>query len=63
MTHNEYKNVLLNSKSLRHSANRIQSKDHRIGTYEVNKHSLSYFDDKIFIQIDENDGLSLGYQR
>ena len=43
--------------------NRIQSKDHRIGTYEVNKNSLSYFDDKIFIQIDEYDGLSLGYQR
>ena len=30
--------------------NRIQSKDHRIGTYEINKISLSCFDDKIYIQ-------------
>ena len=30
--------------------NRIQSKDHGIRTYKVNKISLSYFDDKIYIQ-------------
>ena len=30
--------------------NRIQSKDHRIGTYEINKISLSCFDGKICIQ-------------
>ena len=35
--HNEYKDVLLNNKSLRHSMNIIQSKDHRIGIYEINK--------------------------
>ena len=28
----------------------IQSKDHRIGTYEINKMSLSCFDDKIYIR-------------
>ena len=28
--HNEYKDVLLNNKCLRHSVNRIQSKDHRM---------------------------------
>ena len=37
ISHNEYKDVLLNNKCLRHSMNRIQSKDHRIGTYEINK--------------------------
>ena len=47
ISHNEYKNVLLNKKFLRHSINRIQSKDHRIGTYEINKISLSCFDHKI----------------
>ena len=31
ITHNEYKDVLLNNKCLRHSMNRIHSKDHRIG--------------------------------
>ena len=28
---------------------RIQSKKHKIGTYEINKISLSCFDDKIFV--------------
>ena len=41
--------------------NRIQSKDHRIGTYEINKISLTFFDDKIFIQGNGSDGLALGY--
>ena len=48
--HNEYKDVLLNNKCLRHSMNEIQSKYHRMGTYEINKISLPCFDDKIFIQ-------------
>ena len=30
--------------------NRIQTKDHRIGTYEIIKIELSCFDDKIYIQ-------------
>ena len=30
----EYKDVLLNNKCVRHSVNRIQSKDHRIWTYQ-----------------------------
>ena len=47
--HNEYKDVLLYKKCLRHSMNRIQSKDHRIETYQINRISLSRFDDKIFI--------------
>ena len=32
ISHNEYKNVFLNKTCLRHSMNRIQSKDHKIGT-------------------------------
>ena len=48
--HNKYKDVLLNKKYLRHSINRIQNKDHRIGTYDINKISLSCFDDKTHIQ-------------
>ena len=50
ITHNEYKDVLLNKKCLRHSINWIHSKDHRIETYEIGKVSLSRFDDKIYIQ-------------
>ena len=61
ISHNKYKVVLLNQKCLRHPMNRIQSKGHRIGTYESNKISLSCFDDKIYIQNNGYDGLALGY--
>ena len=37
ISHNEYSDVLLNNKCWRHSMNRIESKNHRIGTYEINK--------------------------
>ena len=47
ISQNEYKNVLLNKKCLMHSMNRIQSKDNRIKTFEINKICLSCFDDKI----------------
>ena len=59
--HNEYKDVLLNNKYIGHSMNRIQGKDHRIGTYEINKISLPYFGDKIYIKNNGYDGLALGY--
>ena len=48
ISHNEYKDDLLNQKYLRYSTNRTKSKNHRIGTYEINKTSLSYFDDTIY---------------
>ena len=57
----KYKDVLLNKKCLRHSMNRIQSKDHKIGTHEINKISLSYLDNKIYIQNNRWDGLALSY--
>ena len=37
ISHNEHKDVLLNNKCLKHSMNRIQSKNHRIGTYKLTK--------------------------
>ena len=43
------------------SMNRIQRKDHRIRTYEINKNFLSSFDDKIYILNNRYDGLALGY--
>ena len=59
--HNEYKDALFNKKCFRHSMNRIQSKDHKTGTYEIKKISLSCFDDKICIQNNGCDGLALEY--
>ena len=48
ISHSDYKDVFLNNKCLKHSVNRIQSKDHRIGTYEINKISWSCFDEIVF---------------
>ena len=41
--------------------NRIKTEDHRIGTYEINKISLSSFDDKIYVLNNGYDRLALGY--
>ena len=57
---NETKDVLLNKKCLIHSMNRIRSKNHRIGTYEINRISLSCFADKIYILNNGIDALALG---
>ena len=59
INHSEY--ILLNQKSVRHLMNRIQRKNHRIGTYEINKISLSCFHDKIHILNNGYYGLALGY--
>ena len=45
---NEVKYTLFNKKVIRHKMKRIQSKKHTIGMYEINKISLSCFDDKRF---------------
>ena len=46
---NEFKDVLFNKKVIRHKMKRIQAKKHKIGTYEIDKISLSCFDDKRFV--------------
>ena len=61
ISHNEYKDVSMNKKYLRHLMNRIQNKDYRIGTYEISKISLSCVDHKICIQNNGCDRLALGY--
>ena len=52
---------MLSNKRLRHSVNRIQSKNHRTGTCEINKIWLSCFDDKIYIQNNGYARLALNY--
>ena len=61
ISHNEWKDVLLNQKFLRHSMNRIQGKNNRIGTYEINKISLFYFDDKMHILNSGYDGFTFSF--
>ena len=52
---------MLNKTSFRYSVNRIQSKIHRIGNYEIIKTYLSCFDDKIYIPNNRYDSLVLNY--
>ena len=42
-----------NEKIIRHKMKTIQSKKHKLGTYEIDKISLSCFDDKRFVLDDE----------
>ena len=44
-----FKDVLFNKKIIRHKMKRIQSKKHKLGAYEIDKMSLSCFDDKIYV--------------
>ena len=46
---NEFKDSLSNKKIIKHKMKRIQSKNHKIQTYKINKTSLSCLDDKGFV--------------
>ena len=48
----KFKNTLFNKKIMRHQMRRIQAKNHKLGTYEINKISLPCFDDKRSISKD-----------
>ena len=48
----KFKDVLFNEKIIRHKMKRIQSKKHKLGTYEIDKISLSCFDDKRYVSDD-----------
>ena len=46
---NKFKNVLFRKKIILHKMKRIQSKKYKLGTYEMNKISLSCFDNKRYM--------------
>ena len=47
--HENYKEVILNDKQIHHTMKTIRSQKHQLGSYEINKVSLSCFDDKRYI--------------
>ena len=49
ITHENYKNVLFNNKQMHHKIKTSRSNNHQLGSYELNKVSLSCFDDKRYI--------------
>ena len=60
--HKEYVNVLFNKIILRHKMKRILSERHNIGSYVINKISLSCNDDKRFILNDGINSLAYGHK-
>ena len=59
LRHENYKDVLFNKKQIRHTMRVIKSEKHRLGSYVLNKTSLSCFDDKRYIH--ENGVTSYAY--
>ena len=57
--HDKYKDVLFNKKKMHHEMRLIKSEKHQIGSYVVDKISLSCFDDKRYIH--ENGVTSYAY--
>ena len=49
----KFKEALFMSKIIRYKMKKIQSKKHKLGTYEINKISLSGFDDKRYVLDDK----------
>ena len=47
--HEDFKNVSLNKKQIRYKTKTIRSQNRKLGSYEINKISLSCFDDKRYI--------------
>ena len=58
----EFADVLFSKKVIRRNMKRIQSKLHKIGTYDVYKKSLSCFDDKRYILNDGSNTLVYFYK-
>ena len=53
LKYEDYKNIFFNRSYMKHEMNRIQSKNHSIGLYRINKISLSSHDDKnIYLKMD-----------
>ena len=62
LRHQEYVNVLFSKKIVRRKMKRVLSEKHSIGSYVLNKVSLSYYDDKRFILNNGIDSLACGHK-
>ena len=61
VTHENYKETLFNSQQMHHTMNTIRSDKHQICSYEINKVSLSCFDDKRYILDDGIQSYAYGH--
>ena len=61
--HEDYKNVLLNNEQLHHKMKTIRSQKHQLGSYEINKVSLSCFNDKHYIHDNGTSSYAYGHYK
>ena len=61
INHQNYKQTLLNEEQIHHKMKTIRSKNHQLGSYEINKVSLSCFDDKRYILENGIDSYAYGH--
>ena len=59
--HINYKETLFNKKQMYHKMKTIRSQNHQLGSYEINKVSLSCFDDKRYILEDGINSYAYGH--
>ena len=59
--HEDYKKVLFENEQMQHTMKTIRSERHELGSYEINKISLSCFDDKRYISENGINSLSYGH--
>ena len=61
--HEDYRNTLINNKQLHHKMKTIRSQRHQLGSYEINKVSLSCFDDKCYIHDNGTSSYAYGHYK
>ena len=61
--HDDYKETLFNDKQMYHKMKTIRSENHQLGSYELNKVSLSCFDDKRYIHNNGIDSYAYGHNK
>ena len=62
ITHSNYRDTLFNSEQMMHKMKTIRSENHQLGSCEINKVSLSCFDDKRYIHDDGVTSYAYGHK-
>ena len=61
--HEDYKRTLINEEQMRHKMKTIRSNKHQVRSYEINKISLSCFDDKRYIHDNGTSSYAYGHYK
>ena len=61
--HEDYKNTLINNEQMHHKMKTIRSQIHQLGSYEINKVSLCWFDDKRYIHDNGTSSYAYGHYK